>query len=220
MKRWYSVVVLLVAIIAFAACSHTPKGAVQGTSEMKASEFLPNVMVYRNPDVNLAQYQNVFVSPAEIYNGSDASFADMPVPERQRMAEYLVLAMQQKLQQNGLLANQPGPGTARLKLILAGLEKTKPIATATTYVLPVGLVMNIGKGAMGKSGTFMGSATVGGEFTDSTTGVLIASFLTKEAPNALDMSQMASHWDAAVKGMDKVVDEVVTRLVKMRAGQK
>lgn len=220
MKRTPFVIILTIIAIAFTACSHTPKGAVTATPQMKPSEFLPNVMVYRNPNIDLAHYKKIFLSPAEVYQGPDASFGDMSPQEQQRMAEYLVLTMQQKLQQNNLLADQPGPQTARLKLILAGLEKTRTAATVATYVLPVGLAMNLGKGAMGKSGTFMGSATVGGEFTDSVTGTLLASFLTKEAPNALDVTVVGSNWDAAMKGMDKVVDEVVTRLVKMHTGQK
>ena len=220
MRRTSFVIILIIVTIVVTACSHTPKGAVTASSQMKPSEFLPNVMVYRNPGAELAQYKKVLVSPAEVYQGPDASFGDMSRREQQRMAEYLVLAMQQKLQQKDLLANQPGPNVASLKLILAGLEKTRTAATVATYVLPVGLAMNLGKGAMGKSGTFMGSATVGGEFTDSVTGTLLASFLAKEAPNALDVTVVGSNWDAAMKGMDKVVDEVVTRLVKMRTGEK
>lgn len=187
---------------------------------MKPSQFMPNVMVYRNPDTDITQYSKIVLSPVEIYSGPDASYSGMSSAEQKRIADYLYSAMLQKLQQNNLLAPYSGPNTARLMLIFAGAEKTRPVATTVTYLLPVGMVMNIGKGAMGKSGTFMGSATVGGEFTDSVTGTLLASFLTREAPNAMDVAVIVGEWDATLKAMDKIAEEVSNRLAKMRSGGK
>lgn len=220
MKRSMIVLILTVTFVGLIACSTTPKGAVQESSQMKPSQFMPNVMVYRNPDMDITQYSKIVLSPVEIYSGPDASYSGMSSAEQKRIADYLYSAMLQKLQQNNLLAPYSGPNTARLMLIFAGAEKTRPVATTVTYLLPVGMVMNIGKGAMGKSGTFMGSATVGGEFTDSVTGTLLASFLTREAPNAMDVAVIVGEWDATLKAMDKIAEEVSNRLAKMRSGGK
>jgi hypothetical protein len=186
---------------------------------MQPTEWNPQVMAYRNPDVDIRQYKKVMLLPVEIYRGPDAEFEGVSQEEQQEMAGYLYSAVEKVLQEKGLLTNQPGPGVARLKLVLAGLEKTRPVASTATHALPVGLALNLGKGAMGKNGSFMGTATVGGEFTDSTNGTLVATFLAKENPNAMDLPTVVSTWDASKKALDRVAQQIGDRIEKVQLGQ-
>lgn len=176
-------------------------------------------MTYRNPDVNMAQYKKVLLLPVEIYTGPDAEFKGASDEEKQEMASHLHTQVEKVLQEKDLLATQPGPGVARLKLVLAGLEKTRPVASTISHALPIGLALNLGKGAMGKNGSFMGTATVGGEFADSQNGALIASFLAKEGPNAMDIPKVVSEWGASEKAIDKIAEQIGDRLEKIQVGQ-
>ena len=214
--------ILLVATAAGAGCSSTPPAysGVPMSSQMEPNAFYPQAMTYRNPSVDIRVYRKVMLLPVDIYTGEDAEFKGVSEEERQEMAGYLHSDMEEVLKGKGLLAPQPGPGVVSLKLILAGLEKTRPVASTLAHALPVGLVLNLGKGAMGKNGSFMGTATVGGEFTDSTNGTLIASFLVKESPNAMDISALVSPWDASKKAIDKVAQGIGDRLEKIEGGQR
>ncbi len=205
-----------------AGCSSKPKSysGVEMSSQMQQSEIGPQVMSYRNPDVDLRQYRRVMVTPVEIYTGPDANWKGVTQTEQEQLAAYLYQTTVAKLGEKGLYADQPGPGVARLKLVLAGVDKTRPVASTVTHALPVGLALNLGKGAMGKGGSFMGTATVGGEFTDSQSGTLIASFLAKEAPNAMDLPVMFSEWDASKKALDKVAQDITDRIQQIQVSQR
>jgi hypothetical protein len=216
------VVILLCAVGLLAGCSSKPKSysEVPMSSQMTPSEYNPHAMVYRNPDVDITQYKKVMLLPVDIYRGPDASFKGVSDKEQQELAGYLHSDMEKILREKGMLTTQPGPGVARLKLILAGAEKTRPVASGVTHALPVGLALNLGKGAMGKNGSFMGTATVGGEFADSTKGTLISSFLTKEAPNAMDVPAVFSQWDASRKAIDKITKQIGDRLEQIQLTRK
>jgi predicted small secreted protein len=212
---------LLVALV-IAGCSSTPgaRESVQESAQMQPAEWNPQVMLYRNADVNIGQYRKVMLLPIEIYTGSDAEFRGVSEQEQQEMAGHLRSDVEKVLKEKNLLATQPGPDIARLRLILAGLQKTRPVGSVVAHALPIGLALNLGKGAMGKSGSLMGTATVGGEFTDSTNGTLIATFLVKEAPNAMDVTAIVSEWDASKKAMDKIAQGLGDRLEKMQFGHR
>ena len=224
MKSRLSVMfIVLSTIIVTVGCSSSSTPTAQGipkSAEMRPSDFNPAVMVYRNPDVDIRQYTRVMLTPVEIYKGEDASFKDATPQEQQDLANYLYSTVTKTLNEKGLLAAGPGPGVATLKLILAGVEKTRPVASTVTHVLPIGLALNLGKGALGKNGSFMGTATVGCELTDATTGTLIATFLAKEAPNAMDLPVVISTWDASKKAMDKVAAEIANRVEQAQSGKK
>lgn len=214
--------VLIVVLVVAAGCSSSqPKyqSGVPMSSQMQESEFNPQVMVYRNPDVDIRQYKKVLLMPVEIYRGEDAEWKGADEGEKLEMAAYLQAEVQKVLQEKNLLATQPGPGVERLRLMIAGLEKTRPVASTVTHALPVGAAMNLGKGAMGKSGSFMGSATVGGEFTDSMSGALIVSFLAKENANAMDLPKVLTTWGASKKALDKVAEQIGDRVQKVQIGQ-
>ncbi len=222
-KAGIGVFVLVVGMVLMlvAGCSSKPKSysGVEMSSQMKESPLGPQVMSYRNPDVDLRQYKQVMVTPVEIYTGPDANWKGVTQEEQEQLAAYLYQTTVAKLGEKGLYTDRPGPGVARLKLILAGVDKTRPVASTVTHALPVGLALNLGKGAMGKSGSFMGDATVGGEFTDSQTGNLVATFLAKEAPNAMDIPVIFSEWDASKKALDKVAQQIATRIEDIQTGK-
>ena len=211
--------VLLLAVVMLEGCASGPTATgIAKSSQMQPTEWEPQVLVYKNPAVDIRKYKRVILEPVDIYAGPDAKF-DISQEQKQELAAYLYADASKVLQETNLLVTQPGPGVVRLKLILAGAEKTRPVASVVSHALPIGLALNLGKGAMGKSGSFMGTATVGGEFTDSTTGDVVASFLTREAPNAMDVTVLASGTDASKKAIDKMAQQLADRLQKMQRGE-
>jgi hypothetical protein len=223
-SKTYVVPVLLVTAALLAGCASSTKPTaytdMPQSAQMKPNESDSKIMSYRNPDTDIARYHKVLLVPVEIYTGTDAEFKDASPEQQKEMADYLYSETTKALNDKGLLATEAGPDVARLKLYLGGLEKTKPVASGVTHLLPIGLAINIGKGVMGKNGAFMGTATVGGEVTDSVNGTLIASFLVKEAPNAMDIPAAFTGWEASKKALSNVAHQISDRVEQTKVSQR
>jgi len=88
----------------------------------------------------------------------------------------------------------------RVKFTLIGLTRSVPVAQGINYVAwPIGTGMQIAKGALDKSGTFMGNAVFAAEFYDSLTDDVVAAVVTKQSANALDFEAAFSGKYGAAK---------------------
>jgi hypothetical protein len=117
------------------------------------------------------------------------------------------------------IVNAPAPDVARLKLTLAGVEGNTPFVATASRVLPIGLAANLAKSAAGAPGSFTGSVTFAGQFYDSTSNELIAAFLTRRAPDALDIRATLSTRDAAEAAITDSAMRLRNAIDRMQAGQ-
>jgi hypothetical protein len=85
-------------------------------------------------------------------------------------------------------------------------------------VFPIGLVMNIGKSAAGYQGTLVGSATIAVEIYDSETNVLLAAFLQKRFPLALDVTKTFSTFKAAETAITESAETMRNGIDRIQAG--
>jgi hypothetical protein len=192
-------------LLLVSACAHQKYAQLPAAGMLQKDESRSNLLVYRNQEVERSKYNRIILEPVEIYAGEDNGFGlGVSEEEKREMAGYLSDQVASVLGAKQAVCKEPAPDALRLKLTLAGLEKTRPFGQSVTYVLPVGLALNLAKGALGKSGTLMGSATVAGEFYDSKDGTLVGAFLAKTTPNALDATVAFTWWDAAKKGIRNV----------------
>jgi hypothetical protein len=98
------------------------------------------------------------------------------------------------------IVNSPGEDVLRVKFTLIGLTRSVPVAQGVNYVLwPVGTGIQLAKGALDKSGTFMGNAVFAAEFYDSMTDDVAAALITKQSANALDFEAAFSGQYGAAK---------------------
>jgi len=97
---------------------------------------------------------------------------------------------------NRYVTQTPGPGVARVKLVLAGLDDNVPVVSTVTRLAPAGLVMNTFNQAAGQPGSFTGSTTIAGSILDSQSNALLMSFVQKRSPDALDIGATLSSRDA------------------------
>jgi hypothetical protein len=150
--------------------------------------------------------------PAELDSEEDGEFKGVPVPGRLAMAVYLTKSVADALKEKGVLAEEPGPGVARLNLVLNNLEMTRKGSSAAPPPPPFSMPPDLTAEGPGKSATFMGTASVTATFTDSETGETIASLMTRETAKG-------SFLDALPNAIDKVVQTVGNRL-EQDAGSK
>ncbi len=221
MKRLYFVIVL--AMVFFVAgCAGGPQEykGIESASKLQPSADFPHTLIYKKPGIEGKKYTQFIIDPVEIYKGEDARFGGASPEDQQKIAEFVKTEFTRILQDGYAIVNAPGPNVLRLKFTLAGLEKTNPAMATVTHVIPIGIVMNLGKSAAGMNGSFMGSVTLAGELYDSQTNTLVFSFLTKKAPNAMDITTVFTGLDAAKKSITELAEKFKENIDKIQKGTK
>jgi hypothetical protein len=142
-------------------------------------------LVWRAPNADLKRYTRVIIDPVGIYQGPDANFGGADEAQLRELATYT----QQEFTRaaGSRLARNPGPGVARVKLMLAGLENNTPVVAPVSRVAPAGLVMNLGKQALDQPGSFSGGVTIAGQVIDAQTNQPLVTFVQKRYPDAMNV---------------------------------
>ncbi|HOD36221.1 MAG TPA: DUF3313 domain-containing protein [Syntrophales bacterium] len=202
---------LSVLLVLFGCAGKGPVGKdVPSAAKMETHPQDDRALLYVNTDAPKRSYSKFIVEPVQIYQGADHGFRDISVEDRLMMADFTRQEMIRVLGERYAIVDKPGPDTMRIKLILVGLETTNTVMRGLTYGNPMGLAMNLGRGALGKQGNFMGSITIAGEFEDSQTDTVLAAFMGKISPFALSPSFLP--WDAAKAGATKLATDFRDRI--------
>jgi Protein of unknown function (DUF3313) len=203
-------------LIAACASNNPPQlsgGSVPDQSAMQQDQLAGRTaMVWRAANLNPRAYTRFIVSPVEIYQGADAKWGDSTAADRAQMAQYLQSQFIRVLQERHQLAQAPGPGVARLNLILAGLDNNIPVIATVSRLAPAGLVINSAKSVGGQPGSFTGSVTIAGSLVDSQTNATLISFIQKRSPDAMNIGATLSSTDAWQAAISQAADAFKKRL--------
>jgi hypothetical protein len=162
--------------------------------------------------VNWRQYTNVILNPVAIYTGADQQFEDISEDDKLVLAEYMQAQLKQRLRARFNLVSTPVPGTLRIAVILTGAKTTtRGLSTFTRFDLGGG-PYNIVQSIRGKEGSFTGNISYAVEIVDAPTNALLAAYVTKQYPNALNISASLGLLDASKTGIDKGVDELALKI--------
>jgi hypothetical protein len=205
------------ALLGLAGCASepAPREELASSAKLTPEASDPSELRYRNPNVDLRKYRKFMIDPVSIYSGPDATFGSTSPADRQAVADFMETEFKRVLGQRYQIVTTPGPDVARIHLTLAGLETTRPAMATVTHVLPVGLVMNVGKTAAGGQGSFMGSVTFAAEVFDSRTNELLGAAVTKRSANAMDLGAMFTGLDAAKAGVTDGADALLAAVDKI-----
>jgi hypothetical protein len=194
-------VLVLAGCLCLAGCAAAPTtgnySELPDRDRLQPNARFPRSQVYVAEGVTFGQYAQFIIDPVAVYQGADASWNGVSEEAKHEMAQFVRSEFARALQPGYPVVEQPGPGVLRLKFTLVDLELTRPMLATASHLMPVGLAMNLGKGAAGAKGSFMGSVTLAGELIDARTGEVVASFLTVQSPNAMDVGAMTSQTGAA-----------------------
>jgi hypothetical protein len=214
-------IALALALLLAAGCTSTEPPNLQSVASpasMQSTELAGRAsLVWRANNLDPKKYTRFIVEPVEVYRGPDANFAGATEADLNHLADYMQREFSRALRDRYAIASAPGPTTARVKLILAGVENSVPGVASVTRTLPAGLTMNMASSAMGQPGSFTGSVTIAGQFLDSVTNAPLLSFVQKRYPTALDLVATVSSREAhqaaitqAAEAFRKRLDEVHT----------
>ncbi|EXU77130.1 DUF3313 domain-containing protein [Erwinia mallotivora] len=208
---------MLLAAVTLAGCAGTQPVAY---SNLQASSRLqPNTGddAYRipynyssNPDWH--KYSQVIVEPVTIYRGADNQFGDMDAEDQQSLANYMQEQFSDRLKQRFSLVNAATPGTLRIRLTLTGADTTTPVVGTFTKFDLAGGPYNIVQSIRGREGMMNGWVSYATEIYDAQTNQLLAAWVEKQYPNAMNVSASIGSLSAAKVGVEKGADELITRL--------
>jgi hypothetical protein len=119
------------------------------------------------------KYEKVLLDSVELF--SETGEADSKHAIRAR--DYMKNGLQQIIEEKGIAASEPGPGVARLKIAITGVEKSKEDLKAYNFI-PVSAVFRGAQAATGNVATYM-ATMFEGEATDSVSGDRILAIVAK-----------------------------------------
>ncbi len=164
---------------------------------------------------NWRAYTKVVIDPVQIYSGADNQFGDIKEADKAELANYMQKTFTERLGKRFEVANpagQAGPGTLRVKLILTGAETTTPFLGQFVHFDLGGSVYNGVEAAKGGKSAFGGSVSFAVEIYDSAEHRLLNAYVSKQYPNAMNLTAAFGSLSAARTGIDKGADALLARL--------
>lgn len=162
--------------------------------------------------VDWGSYSKVMVDPAAVYRGADNQFGKMSDEDKTTLADYLQKTFTQKLETKFQRATKAEPDTLRVKLILTGAETTTTFLGQFTHFDIGGNVINGVQAVRGGQSLFGGSVSYAVEIYDASNDRLLNAYVTKQYPNAMNLTASFGSLGAAKVGIEKGADALVAQL--------
>lgn len=166
---------------------------------------------YRSP-VAWNTYRSAIIEPVVIYRGSDNQFGTISEGDRQFLAKFMQQEFEKRLSTRFSLVTAKAPQTIRIRLTLAGAKTTTPVVGAVTKVDLMGGPYNAVQAARGKEGMFSGSVNYAVEIYDAQTNKLLAAYVAKQYPSAMNLRTGWTSLDASMVGISKGADALLAEL--------
>ena len=194
---------MTVVLLALAGCASSPVDyrGLASANRLQPVKDDEAPFQFRSPDADFADHSKILIDPVTIYTGSDAQLGSVSQKDRKTIADYMQKTFAKTLGRRCQLATAPGPDTLRLHLTLTGIKTSTPVLSTVSHLLPVGLVINTGLQATDRNGTFFGSVSYAAEIADGSTGKLLYAYVTKQTPDALDVTASFGSLAAAREGV-------------------
>ena len=219
MRRTLSAPLLavLIAGLTLAGCASTQPTAYAGlasASQLRANpDDMSGHIPYRVPTrTDWRPYTSAIVAPVVVYQGADAQFEDISDEEKATLARYMNDQFRQALKKRFDIVNSAGAHTVLVKVTLTGAKTTtRFLSTATRFDL-LGAPYNIVQSIRGREGSFTGSVSYAVEIFDASSLALLDAYVTKQYPNALNISASLGKMDASMTGVQKGAQQLAERL--------
>ena len=208
---------VVAACVALGACASTQP--VRYASLESSSQLQPNtsdrsghVPYDYSSHVDWSQYSNAVVDPVVIYRGQDAQFEKVSEEDKQALANYMQTQFSEALGSRFSIADRPGDRTLRVQLTLTGAKTTKQFVGTFTKFDLAGGPYNVVQSIRGKEGALSGSVSYAVEIYDASSDRLLAAYVAKEYPNAMNVKATLGALGASKVGIKKGAKDLLARL--------
>jgi len=171
------VVVIGFALAAFTGCASGPKQTgFLGNYYENLGPGPKDGAKYRwlKPGVDFGKYHKLMIDSVVFYYAPDSEDKGIDGVEMKELTDAFNAELLNVLKDKYPIVAEPGPDVARVKIALTNVKKSKPVVSAITSIVPVGIGVSIIK--KGAGGSWSGSGATSAEFMalDSTTNDVIA----------------------------------------------
>lgn len=208
---------VIAACVALTACAATEPVRYVGLES--SSQLQPNTKDRSGhtpydykANVDWQQYSNAFVEPVVIYSGQDAQFEKVSEQDKQELADYMRTQFSNALGGRFSIVDRPGDRTLRVQLTLTGAKATKQFVGTFTKFDLAGGPYNVVQSIRGKEGALSGSVSYAVEIYDASTDQLLAAYVAKEYPNAMNVKATLGALGASKVGIKKGAKDLLARL--------
>ncbi|HDX8367458.1 TPA: DUF3313 domain-containing protein [Aeromonas dhakensis] len=170
------------------------------------SESNPNQRIYKEPGVDLRQYNEVLLDPLQFIRQENGQWYLLTANEQNEIGRYYHATFQRELINHGVkIATAPGPGVLRVQAAITNFDLTRPDPKLRD-LLPAKIAINVTREVIGKEPYLLRVGSMA-QLIDSQSGKLLVRVMDarespdtthKESPiSAGEMTKMIDQWAAA-----------------------
>ncbi|HDZ8842459.1 DUF3313 domain-containing protein [Aeromonas dhakensis] len=169
------------------------------------SESNPNQRIYKEPGVDLRQYNEVLLDPLQFIRQENGQWYLLTANEQNEIGRYYHATFQRELINHGVkIATAPGPGVLRVQAAITNFDLTRPDPKLRD-LLPAKIAINVTREVIGKEPYLLRVGSMA-QLIDSQSGKLLVRVMDarespdtthKESPiTAGEMAKMIDQWAA------------------------
>lgn len=169
------------------------------------SESNPNQRIYKEPGVDLRQYQQVLLDPLQFIRQENGQWYLLTANEQNEIGRYYHATFQRELINHGVrIATAPGPGVLRVQAAITNFDLTRPDPKLRD-LLPAKIAINVTREVISKEPYLLRVGSMA-QLLDSQSGKLLVRVMDarespdtthKESPiTAGEMAKMIDQWAA------------------------
>jgi hypothetical protein len=176
------------------------------------------IATYVNPAADFRRYDSVLIEPVAIYAGAAGYFGMTRLEDRAEIALHMQAEFARVLGEEFAVVETPAPSAVRLRLILVGLQDTKPTFATASRLSIGGMAVNLWRAVTGGSGVFVGSVLYIAELYDPAGETLLAAFQSRRGADALDITEDFTALGSAKLGVTRAAHHMRGVLASMQNG--
>jgi len=174
-------VICILAVCTALACASTEKAKIEGVSgflgdvrgKLREGTDSEAQLIYKNPQIDLAEYDSMLLDPVRIIVSKDSSLAKMSPKDQQAIANWAQQAFYNELSKDFSVVHQPGPRTLRVKLAITDADQSEVVMDTMATVIPqIRTLTTLSTLVVGEA-PFSGSLSGEAKLLDSMTGEVI-----------------------------------------------
>ncbi|MBG3850726.1 DUF3313 domain-containing protein [Xanthomonas sp. WHRI 8391] len=160
-------------------------------------------------EVDWTRYRAALIEPVSIYRGPDAQFEDVAEQDKRMLADYMQQEFGNAIGQRWQRATTAERDSLRVRITLTGAKPSKRVLGTFMKVDIGGGSYNAVQAARGKEGAFSGSVSYAVEIFDAQSNRLLAAYVEKQYPSAMNIKASLGAYDAAKAGIRKGAEQLV-----------
>ncbi|WCJ64986.1 DUF3313 domain-containing protein [Agrobacterium tumefaciens] len=207
-RTFHRAIFILGASALCASCSTKPAlyQELSSSRQLRATSPQTDQRVAFNTNLapgGLKAYASVILEPVRIYRGKDSQFGDLSEHSKTELARHADLSFRRELAHQQLLDGEPGKTALRMRVTVTGATGSVPLLSTATRLTPVGFAMSGLRSVGDKEGNFSGAVIYAVELFDAANDSLVYAFVTRQYPNALNITATILPLDAAKAGIER-----------------